>query len=297
MSPLPLIANPTAGGGRCGERLEAAVADLSARGVAVEVMRTEGPGHATALATRAVEDGAHTVLVAGGDGTTYEVLQGLMPWDRPGRPTLGALPLGTGNSFLRDLGITTPEQALDAIVRGHRTPVDVVRATHTHGVLHYLNLLSVGFTSDVGDLTNRRFKALGEAGYAVATVIEVLRLSHRVWPIRLDDGPTDARPAVFLSFSNSRCTGGEMQMAPDADVADGRLDVIRVGPMSRLALLSTFPRIYQGEHLAHPLVEAATAATVDLDLHTPEPVMIDGEVLSLQLQRLTVLPGAIEVFG
>src|SRR5690606_1929646 len=122
-------------------------------------------------------------------------------------PRLGLLPLGTGNSFLRDLGIHDLNAALTAVEGGETTRVDVVHAqTHPSaadpagapgaarrsGDFVYLNLLGVGFASDVGDLTNRRFKALGPAGYAAATLVEVLRLRHRVWPLRVDDGPPDA---------------------------------------------------------------------------------------------------------
>jgi diacylglycerol kinase family enzyme len=236
------------------------------------------------------------LLCAGGDGTAYEVVNGLFP--AQGRvPTLGFLPLGTGNSFLKDLDITTEVRAIDAVADGRRKPVDVVRAVHADGELHYINLLSVGFTSDVGALTNRRFKRLGPAGYAVATVVEVARLTHRAFPIRLDGAAEDARPCCFLSFNNSRCTGGDMVMAPSADPSDGRLDVIRVGPLGRLDLLRTFPKIYEGRHLEHPLNEGATASVVTFTDPRPVDIMVDGEVLEVTLQRLEVLPGALEILA
>ena len=172
-----------------------------------------------------------------------------------------------------------------------------MRATHRAGVLHYINLLSIGFTSDVGALTNRWFKPLGAAGYAVSTVFEVLRLQARRFPMRLDGGATDARPADFLSFSNSRCTGGDMQMAPHADVSDGRLDVIRVGDLGRIGLLRAFPSIYEGKHVFHPDIEATTAGRVDFDLADPVDIMVDGEVLRAHLQSLEMLPSALQVFA
>jgi diacylglycerol kinase (ATP) len=290
---IPLIANPAAGGGRCGQLLQQAALQLGARGCEVTIHRTTGPGHATELAR---ELGHHPrLLCAGGDGTTYEVVNGLMQAGH--RPALGSVPLGTGNSFLRDFGVLHADQAIDAIAQDRRRRVDVIRADHEAGSLWFINLLSLGFTSDVGALTNRRFKALGKHGYTVATVIEVGRLRHQAFPLRLDGGATDARPCVFLSFNNSRCTGGDMQMAPAASPSDGRLDVIRVGPMSRLQLLGTFPKIYQGRHVEHPLVEQATAATVELDLPAPVAIMVDGEVVRHRLTRLTVLPGALEVLA
>jgi YegS/Rv2252/BmrU family lipid kinase len=297
MTTIPLIANPAAGGGRCGAKIDEAVKRLATGGVTVEVLRTNGPGHASALARRCWEEGKRTVLCAGGDGTTYEVVNGLFPHKGDVRPTLGILPLGTGNSFIKDFGIRSEDDAFRAVLSPSRKAVDVIRGDHTKGAIHFVNLLSVGFTSDVGATTNRRFKPLGPAGYAVATVLEVARLKSRSFPHTLDGGPVDAAPYVFLSFNNSRCTGGDMQMAPDANVSDGMLDVIRVGDLTRLELLTTFPKIYKGTHLEHPKNSSARAKVVEFDLPGPLGVMVDGEVLTLHLRKLTVLPSALEIMA
>lgn len=297
MTSIPLLLNPAAGGGRCGARAAEAVRRLRAAGISVDVRTTQGPGHAAELAREAWTEGHRRLLCAGGDGTTFEVINGLFPRPDGERPVLGILPLGTGNSFLRDFGITTEDQALDAVVRGVGRPVDVVRVTHADGTLHYVNLLSIGFTSAVGATTNRWFKALGAAGYAVATVVEVARLKCRPFPHRLDGGPVDIAPYAFLSFSNSRCTGGDMQMAPGADVSDGRVDVVRIGRMGRVDLLRAFPRIYEGRHLEDPRHSAVTARSVELTPPEPLDCMIDGEVLRLTLHRLDVLHHALEILA
>lgn len=88
-----------------------------------------------------------------------------------------------------------------------------------------------------------------------------------------------------------------MRMAPAADPTDGRVDVIRVGALSRPRFLATFPKIFAGTHVAAPGIEATTAATVDLDLPEPVDVMVDGEVVRLRLRRLVVEPGAVEVLA
>lgn len=297
MTKLPLIANPAAGGGRCGAMLDSAVARLRDKGVHVDVQRTTGPGHATVLARAAWASGHRKILCAGGDGTTWEVVNGLFPVVGDARPTLATIPLGTGNSFLKDFGVKGDGDVIAAIVEGRSRPVDVVRTTHAGGAMHYVNLLSIGFTSKAGATTNKWFKPLGAGGYAVATVIEVARLRSEPFPHRLDGGAHDLSPYVFLSFSNSRCTGGDMQMAPDADPTDGALDVIRVGDLTRRELLTLFPRIYQGKHLQHPKNSAARAREVVFDLPGPLDVMVDGEVVPLHLQRLDVLHHALEVIA
>jgi len=295
VTPVPLLANPAAGGGRCGRRLPQAMQRLRDLGLDPHLHRTHGPGHARELAPRLAVD-HDTLLIAGGDGTTFEALDGLLGADGP-VPALGLLPLGTGNSFLRDLAIDDIEAAYAAIARQTPRRVDAVRMTHTEGVLHYLNLFSIGFTSRVGATTNRWFKPLGAGGYTVATLVETARLRAEPFPHAIDDGPPDSRPYTFLSFSNSRCTGGAMQMAPDAVIDDGQLDLVRIGVLSRTELLRLFPRIYAGEHLTHPANDAVRASRVDLDLPGPLPCMIDGEVLTLQPTSLEVVPGAVEILA
>jgi YegS/Rv2252/BmrU family lipid kinase len=289
------IVNPAAGGGRCGQRADEALERLDVAGLSLEVRRTSGAGQATALARAAWAEGYRRFLCVGGDGTSFEVVNGLFPLSGDERPWLGMLPLGTGNSFLRDFHITSAEKALVRLGGERTRRCDVIRATHADGVIHYINLLSVGFSAEAGELTNRRYKRLGPAGYVVAVLQTAARLHFPSFPNRIDGGDRDARPCILLSFSNSRYTGGTMMMAPHADPTDGLLDVIRIGKMGRLRFVGAFPSIFQGRHVERPEVEECRARVVELDLSAPVDVMVDGEVMRLQLQRIEVLPGAIEV--
>ncbi|MGE3629041.1 MAG: diacylglycerol kinase family protein [Sandaracinaceae bacterium] len=277
------VVNPAAGGGRCGKRSAAAIARLRQSGLEVEVHETRRAGEGAELARRAYADGWRSFLAVGGDGTSYEIVNGLFPLEAgTERPSLAILPLGTGNSFLRDFGIDSEARALDAIERGDTVACDVVRATHAEGVLHYINLLSVGFSAEAGELTNRRFKPLGPAGYIAAVLITASRFSSKRFPMRIDDGSVDERKCVLVSFSNSRFTGGTMMMAPRADATDGALDVIRIGEMGRLRFVSSFPSIFVGRHVERPEVEQSRARAVELELDGPVDVMVDGEIQKLE---------------
>jgi len=291
------ILNPAAGGGAAGRRVDRVLPDLRAIFPDLEVVRTAGPGDATALAREGWRRGVRTFVIIGGDGTAFEALNGLFPCDDEARPALAYLPLGTGNSFVRDFGITDPASALAAMRSGARRRVDVIRLEHAEGSLHYVNLCSLGFSAEAGELTNRRFKALGSAGYVAAVLVTLARLSYPALPISLDGGAWDHRPAALLSFSNSGFTAGSMNMAPGADPSDGLIDVIRVGALSRPRFLATFPKIFAGTHTAAPDIEHARAAAVRFDLNTAIDCMIDGEIVHCRPYSLTVLPGAIEVLA
>ena len=289
------IVNPAAGGGRCGKRADEGLERLRRAGLSIDVQRTSRVGDASEIARRGWEDGFRRFLSVGGDGTSFEIVNGLFPRANDERPTLGMLPLGTGNSFLRDFGITGAKDALRALEAGRTRTIDVVRATHADGALHYINLLSVGFSAEAGELTNRRFKALGPAGYIAAVLITASRLHYPIFSVKVDGHALDSRPCVLLSFSNSRYTAGTMMMAPHADATDGALDVIRIGVMGKLSFMKSFPSIFQGKHVLRPEVEETRAKHVELELDGPVDVMVDGEVEHLWLERLDVLPSALEV--
>lgn len=290
-----VIVNPAAGGGRARRRAPSALAALRDDGTSLEVRETTRPGEAASLARFALEQGYTDVVAAGGDGTTFEVLNGLMPAATEVNVTLGLLPLGTGNSFLRDFHIKSEADALGALRRRNARPVDVVHATHGDGEFYYINLLSIGFVAHVGQIANDRFKGYGALGYGLATLSGLRALRPQTTPIKLNDGSWDTRPSTFLTFSNSRFTGGTMMMAPKADTGDGLLDVIRAHAMSRRQLLHTFPKIFRGAHVETKLAEASQARRVGLEAER-QPVMVDGEIRDVALRALEVRPGAIRVF-
>lgn len=291
------VVNPAAGGGVCGKRAPEAIGRLRQGGVLVDVVETQRAGQASDIARAAWAEGRRRFIAVGGDGTSYEVVGGVFSHpQRPGvRPELGMLPLGTGNSFLRDFTDKGAEHTTEAIIAGKTRAIDVIRCDHAAGALHWINIFSIGFVADVGATRNRRFSALGEFGYTLATVLRVATLRPYVFPIQIEGQAEDREPLTFLSFNNSRFTGGKMIMAPAASAQDGLLDVIRVGRMGRVSLLRTFPKIFSGTHVDHPAVRCFQTPGVDLRLDSDIDVMVDGEMVRINPRRLQVLPGALDV--
>jgi diacylglycerol kinase (ATP) len=291
------VVNPAAGGGRCGELAAAALERLRQAGVEFDVAQTSGPGHATTLVREAYAKGCRRFIAVGGDGTSFEIVNGLFP--RPNqseRPSLAFLPLGTGNSFLRDFAVRSAEDAIQAIVAGRSRTCDVIRLTHANGVLHYINLLTLGFAADVATVTNRRFKGLGELGYILGVGACLARLDRRAFPLRADGAAeSDKRRCLFVAFSNSKFTGGNMMIAPLARPDDGFIEYVRWGPIGRLALLYNFRTLFDGAHIRHPLASRAPVRRVDFELHGPGDVMVDGESLQLECRTLEILPAALDV--
>ena len=295
----------------------AALKRLRAAGIAIDTAETSAAGQATQMAREAYGRGYRRFLAVGGDGTSYEILNGLFPEcgfevsgvgsprSTGGKdeqiPTLGFLPLGTGNSFLRDFSDRNSsdqglEQAMRAIEARRSRSCDVFRLVHRDGIIHYINLLSVGFAADVAMLRHRRFPGLGQFGYLLSIFLCLARLQRRPFPMRVDgQDEFDARRCLFLTFNNSKFTGGTMMIAPDAVTDDGLIEYVRWGPIGRLGLIRNLPRLYDGTHTRHPLAERRATRQVEFQLEGPVDLMVDGEVLTLHCERIDVLPSALKV--
>jgi len=289
--------NPAAGGGRSRKLLDPALDRLRAGGIEVKLAETRAPGDATAIAREAYGSGVRNFIAVGGDGTSYEIVNGLYPQALGGeRPTLAFLPLGTGNSFLRDFSHQGVEYGIESLLAQRRRVCDVMRLRHRGGTIYYINLLSMGFSADVATLRARRFSAWGEVGYQASIFLTLARFNRRPFPVRVDGAEDfDNRRCLFLTFNNSKFTGGTMMIAPQAEIDDGLVEYVRWGPIGRVGLIRNLPGLYDGTHIEHPLAERQASRRVEFNLDGPIDIMVDGEVLTLHCEELDVLPGALNV--
>ncbi len=265
-----------------------------------DVRFTKAPRDATKLASQAMEDGVKRLLVLGGVGTAFEAANGLfasLGEERAHEISLGLIPVGTGNSFLRDFGVTKPEQAIERIARNETRRVDVIRfQAEGAPTLYALNLLGVGFIADVCDVTNKKYKSLGAQGYTAGTLATLKDLTSPLTTLWVD-GVAQTTPACLISLSNSRCTGGTMQIAPSAKVDDGMLDLMIAKDFGRLELLRLFPKIFSGTHTTHPKIETRRAKKVQIESQSVRVVMPDGEVIGTTPLQCEVVPGALSLLA
>ena len=292
------IVNPAAGGGKAAKLAGPALARLREKGLNVDVIASTGPGHALQLAREAYSQGYRRFLAVGGDGTAHEILNGVFAGNpKAERISLGFLPFGTGNSFLRDFSNDGAEASMQALLANRTRPVDLVRLTHASGEVFSFNILSVGFTADVGALSNRAFKPLGHFGYLLGIFVRLAQLKRRAFLLRTDEEiEWDTRRSLFLTFNNSKYTGGTMLIAPDANPSDGLIEFVRWGPIGRFGALRALPGLYDGSHLKHPLASRKAVKHVEFNNSSPVDVLIDGEIFSLVCKSLDVIPSAVDIY-
>ncbi len=290
------IVNPAAGGGRCGRRAPEAIKRLRDAGLEVDVAYTTQAGDATKLACEAQQKGVKHFISVGGDGTGYEIVNGLFPLpEGEDIPTLGFLPMGTGNSFLRDFTDQGALYAEKALKEKKNRLCDVIRLEHSEGQIFFINLLSLGFVADICATRNARFQPWGEFGYVLSVLSEIAHLKSKSFSWKVNGLAMETKPTTFLSINNSRFTGGKMMMAPHAATDDGMADLIEVGEMGRFSLLKAFPKIFKGTHVRLDQVKESKVRSMEFSLKEKIPIMVDGEVTRVEPQRLDVLPKALKV--
>jgi len=291
MADVTVILNPTAGRG-AGQRLSPQISTcLAGQGLDFELLSSEGPGHASLLASQAVEQGVPVVVAAGGDGTVNEVLHGLVKaLDGPEGTALGVLPIGTGNDFAYAAGLplTLPE-ACQVIAGGQTRTIDVGRAQADNEEARYFgNGVGIGFDAIV-NIESRKLQQLrGFAVYLVAAFRTLVFYYHAPLVELSVDGQEIVRPSMMLSIMNGRRFGGGFLMTPEAEMDDGLFDVCLVGQVPRPAMVGFVPRFMRGTHVTDARVTLSRGRRVRVVSESPWAAHVDGEIYGLGASRYEV---------
>ncbi len=261
---------------------------MEERGVEHEFLLTERPGHATELARRLASSGTRRVIVAGGDGTISEVVNGLAGTD----VEIGIVAIGTGNDVARTLNLPYNDvaRAADIAAAGRVRRIDLGRE---HGRF-FVSSVGLGFASDVVEQSNRPGWLTGPAAFFVA----VHRALRKLRPIRIAlelDGTTRELDCVSVLVQNTPYTGGGLRIAPQARMDDGLLDVAVIGPIGKLNLVANFPRLYRRTHFSHPRFALYRARTVRVETTASLPKMLDGDIWGSSPLEAEVVTQAVKV--
>ncbi len=290
-----LVYNPQAGHRRAEKLLPTIETHLNELKLEFDLRLTDYPEHATEIVSDMDLSPYRGIIAAGGDGTLFEVLNGLFANPAKKKIPLGILPVGTGNAAFRDIEVDESDWrgALEVIAAGKTRHLDAGRFT-THGQTYYfLNIMGLGFVADVTK-TARGLKFLGNISYTLGVLWQTLRLQHHHLEIEVD-GRKMERHNLFVEVSNTRYTANFL-MAPDALVDDGLLDVTLANGLSRRRLLKVFPKVFTGEHVLEPEVETFKAKKISIRTDPPKVLTPDGELIGITPVEIECLQGAVEIF-
>lgn len=287
-----LIYNPTAGREVVERQLPQILHCFEKAGYETSCYATDQDWSAKREAKLAAERGFDLVIAAGGDGTVHEVVNGLV--EHPHPPKLAILPCGTTNDFARALHL--PKNlihASDIVAKGKTIHVDVGK----FGDRYFINVAAAGKVTEVTYQAKRKMKAvMGPLAYYVKA-IEKLGELHHAFPIKLKADKNEFEmEALLVIIANSVSVGGFRQLAPDADLCDGLLDVLIVPKTNITDLLQLTALAMRGKHIDSEQLIYFQTNRLDIDTQMPLKLNLDGELGGRFAGTVEILPRRLEIF-
>ena len=286
------LVNPSSGGGAAPAAVVPVARALREEGATVEVTYSPGPKAMGSLVTAAVARG-DVVVSVGGDG----MLSSLAGLVSTAGGTLGVVPAGRGNDFARMLGLpTAPADVARVLLETPVRHVDLVALTLPGAASRVVaGSVYCGVDARAGEIVDRAHRLPGKLQYPYAALRALATYQPGHFEVSVDGDRREFRAATVV-VANSAYYGQGMRIAPGANVEDGLLDIVVIEAASKLALMRSLPKVYDGAHVDLPEVTVLTGSRVELraDAARAVPVGGDGEPLGA-LPALAEEPALVEV--
>jgi diacylglycerol kinase (ATP) len=297
-----LIVNPTSGRGFAGRNLATIEQEMHKYRLDYKLVLTERPWHAADLAEQGAKEGYEVVVVASGDGTANEVLNGLMRAKIAGfdKTAMGQIAVGTGNDFAYGMNISAGvEPGCKILAENYRRKVDVgiVRGGDYPDGRYFGNGVGIGFDAATGFVAAKIRWIRGLLLYLIAA-IETVFIYYKAPTVRLQyEGKELIQPALMISIMNGRRMGGGFFFAPKGDPVDGWFDLCIARSVSQLRIFGLIPYFMKGTQASQKEVRMDKARKVIATAVSGSlPVHCDGETVCFEGKELTIelLPAQIE---
>ncbi|MVP00960.1 diacylglycerol kinase [Paenibacillus lutrae] len=268
-----LIYNPTSGREEMRKRLPEILQRLEKGGFETSTHATIGEGDALMAASQAAEREFDLIIAAGGDGTLYEVVNGIA--EKPNRPPIGILPLGTTNDFARALNIPRDwEDACNLIVRNYTRPIDVGKVNQKY----FINIAGGGSMTELTYEVPSKLKTMiGHLAYYVKGLEMLPRLRPIEMSLKCDELEIHEEVMLFL-VANSNSVGGFEKLAMDASLNDGLFDVIVLKKCNLAEFIKIASMALRGEHTNDPNVLYFQTKKLEITSHDYVQLNLDGEL-------------------
>jgi len=272
-----LIYNPFAGYGKSEKVLPDVQEILRKKNIHFDLLQTKARGDATIMVKEADLSKYDGVISSGGDGTFHEVLNGYYQNKGKKKPPIGIIPNGTGNAFATELGLKGYEfeKAIDIISKQKTKKIDIGYCKTENEEIYFHNIIGFGMVSDINQASNK-YKIFGTASYTMASLEKIFHLSTYPLEIILD-GKSIKQDNIFVEISNTRYTGSDFLMAPDAVIDDGFLDVVISKKTSRFNILKIFLQVFKGKHVYNKDVDYIKATNIIVKTKEAKLLTPDGE--------------------
>jgi YegS/Rv2252/BmrU family lipid kinase len=271
----------------------------------LEIHESRSGGDARRLARELAAGPFDLLLVAGGDGTISDVVDGILTSTRPDIP-LAFLPVGTGCDFVRNFALPSDPAALaDHIALAPFRKIDAgLLISHDSAGneqrRHFANITSVGISGEIVDAVNapgRRRILNGPLRFMVHSALAMLRYRPYDFDILVDGVQVHQGRLAVVAIANGAWFGGGMHITPEANVADGLLDVAVMREEKVIGLLNLLGRLHSAGHVGHPLLSFHRGHRVEVRPRDPArfPIEVDGENAIRGSFIAEILPQALTI--
>ncbi|WP_127588607.1 diacylglycerol kinase [Paenibacillus koleovorans] len=286
-----LIYNPTSGREEMKKKLHDILHRLERGGLETSTHATSGEGDATLAAAEAVERGFDLIIAAGGDGTLYEVINGMA--EKKNRPPLGILPMGTTNDFARALGIPRNwEFACDLILQQHTMTIDVGKMNSRY----FINIAGGGSMTELTYEVPSKLKTMiGQLAYYIKGLEKLPRFRPVELSFRSEELTMHEEVMMFL-ICNSNSVGGFERLAPDASMSDGLLDVLILRRCNLAEFIRIVSAALRGEHLNDDHVVHFKTRRLEITSTDYVQMNLDGEFGGTLPSVFSVLPNHLQIY-
>ena len=287
-----LVLNSKAGKGKANNLCRSLEVLLKSNNLTYEIISESNPEDtSTELRLKIAAGGFERVVAIGGDGLVNLCLQEVAERDI----ALAVIPAGTGNDFARAVGSHKKSVAeiFNAVLSHEPSAIDLGLITGDFGKRWYVQVLSTGFDALVNKLANRISWPRGKIKYTLATIFTLARFKPIEYEITIDDKQFQ-QDFMLLSVANGETYGGGMRICPNASNSDGVFDILLVHPVSKIVLLTIFPKVFAGKHVPHPRIEIIRGRNVQLSANAS--AFADGEFVSTLPIKIENIPNALKTW-
>ena len=294
--PVSMFVNPAAGRGRAGRRLSRILDVFAEAGIDMDLQTSRSVGDLEDQIRIAVGSGAERIIVAGGDGSIHEAVNGIMRAE--GSAKLGIIPTGTGNDFAKACAIPLDWEQASRLLAARLTTdstyrqIDIGRMNDRY----FANGAGIGFDAKVTKVARSYRWPIGDLVYLLAIFRCMVDGIATPKVTIVADGLNWDEPLTLANISNGAWIGGMFHIAPMAVNNDGQLELLIASPVSRLRILSLLPKLIRGEHLGESEISHASVRRVRIEASAPVPSHLDGEVGAFeQSYDIEILPAALDL--
>ena len=284
-----VVSNSSAGKGKGRILAHDFINLLSDNGLENKLIDCDTFAETSILLEKEIQSNRYNYLIAvGGDGLVNLCLQ--MVAEK--QICLGVIPAGTGNDFARATGFNgkSVSEIFSIISKSKPIKIDLGKAASAGGSKWFVQVLSTGFDAIVNSLANRMVWPRGKSKYTIATILILSRFKSIPYKFEID-GKSIEQNAMLLVVANGESYGGGMRICPGASNSDGIFDILIVRPVTKIVLLTIFPKVFKGNHIPHPKIDVYKGKHVKIS--GPTVSYADGEFVSQLPIEVTNVPNAL----